>query len=683
VTTEVPAPPVAARRPVLDGTPPEAIVRGLTATDGLVVLSGAWAGGGVIVARDPIRVSTSVDEVFGSEMTAEPGPATSLGGGWFGWLPYPGGGLAPWFGLYPNVVRYSATDGGWFDEALAGHVDDTELARRRRRAVALAAAAASRRGPAGYRMGPLRPDTSAARYTSAVERCVQRISAGDIYQANICLRLDAEFTGDVCGLFADLVAALEPAYAALVCARDIAVVSVSPELFLHRRGVEVASAPIKGTRPRTPGPDTAADDPAAARLARSEKDRAENVMIVDLVRNDLARVAATGTVRVPSLLRVEPHCGVWHLVSRVTAELRTGTGDDELLAATFPPGSVTGTPKLSALEVIDELETAPRGVYTGAVGYRSPAAGLELNVAIRTVTVDRALGRSSLGVGAGITAESIPSQEWRECLDKAAPLAAAAHTRLRSAEALRPPRTSNSIHETMLVLTGGVVDIDAHLHRLRRSIGQLWDATVPGDVRERVLAVGSTGSSAAALRLRACRTLQGPPRVDLRLSPTLRPLPAACQPGLRIRVARVDDGVGEHKTPNPELDALAARIGRGHILLVDRHGRCLQTQRGNLLVFRGRTLVTPPLDGRVMPGTTRRTVLELAGTNGFDVQVREVELAELAEADGAAVSGSLAGIEWIRRCPGRAWTAPAPAVIELAAALLVRWGVHGGPGASQ
>jgi para-aminobenzoate synthetase/4-amino-4-deoxychorismate lyase len=235
----------------------------------------------------------------------------------------------------------------------------------------------------------------------------------------------------------------------------------------------------------------------------------------------------------------------------------------------------------------------------------------------------------------------------------------------------------------MLVLAGDVVDIDAHLHRLRRSAGQLWDATVPADVRERVLAVGSTGSSAAALRLRACRTQAGQLRVDLRLAPTLRPLSPGCQPGLRIRVARADGGVGEHKTPNPELDALTARIGRGHILLVDQDEHCLQTTMGNLLVFSGRTLVTPPLDGRVMPGTTRRTVLDLAGTNGFDVQIREVELAELAAADGAAASSSLAGIEWIRRCAGRTWTAPAPAVIELAAALLLRWDAHGGPGASR
>jgi para-aminobenzoate synthetase/4-amino-4-deoxychorismate lyase len=526
----------------------------------------------------------------------------------------------------------------------------------------------------------LHPNTSAARYTSAVERCVERIRAGDIYQANICLRLDASFTGDVCGLFADLVAALDPAYAGLVCTQDTAVVSVSPELFLRREGRKAVSAPIKGTRPRTPGTTTADEDPNAARLAHSDKDRAENVMIVDLVRNDLARVAATGTVTVPSLLRVEPHCGVWHLVSQVAAELRPGSGDDELLTATFPPGSVTGAPKLSALGVIDELESAPRGVYTGAVGYRSPVAGLELNVAIRTLTVDTSLGRASLGVGAGITAASIPSMEWQECLDKAAPLARAAHTRLSTSEATAPVAPMGPISEAMLVLAGRVVDVDAHLQRLARSTERLWDADLPDDLPERVRLTACDAPRVAALRLRASRSPEGLLRVDLQLVQSLSPVPPQCQQGLRFSAMTSDEGVGEHNTPRPQLDALAAKAGRGHVLLVDRAGHCLQTTRGNLLVFCGRTLATPPLDGRVMPGITRRTALDLAREAGFDVEVREVFLAELAEADGVAVCGSLTGIEWVRRCPGRTWRTPARTTSELAALLLARWGTHERPG---
>jgi para-aminobenzoate synthetase component 1 len=256
---------------------------------------------------------------------------------------------------------------------------------------------------------------------------MERIRAGDLYQANICLRMAAEFSGDAAALFAGLAERLTPDYAALVCTRDVTVVSMSPELFLRRRGSTVVSAPIKGTRPRATGAEDRAN---AERLRRSEKERAENVMIVDLVRNDLAQVAETGSVTVSSLLSVEPHCGVWHLVSRVGARLARGRSDQDLLAAAFPPGSVTGAPKLAARRIIDELEVAPRGGYTGAIGYAGPA-GLELNVAIRTLEVRRAPdGRrtADLGVGAGITASSVPSQEWQECLDKAAPLAASMGT---------------------------------------------------------------------------------------------------------------------------------------------------------------------------------------------------------------------------------------------------------------
>ncbi len=160
------------------------------------------------------------------------------------------------------------------------------------------------------------------------------------------------------------------------------------------------SRPIKGTRSR-PGDELPARQQREL-LERSAKDRAENVMIVDLMRNDLSRVCVPGSVRVPALLRAEPHPGVWHLVSDVHGTLRDGTGDGQLIAATFPPGSVTGAPKVRALEIIHELEATPREVYTGAVGYRSPVAGLELNVAIRTFEFGG--GRVWLGSGGGIVA---------------------------------------------------------------------------------------------------------------------------------------------------------------------------------------------------------------------------------------------------------------------------------------
>ena len=178
----------------------------------------------------------------------------------------------------------------------------------------------------------------------------------------------------------------------------------------------VLSAPIKGTCPRFPS--TALEQRRS--LLASDKDRAENVMIVDLMRNDLGRVCEFGSIRVPSLARAEAHPGVWHLISEVTGELSDGTDDAALLRATFPAGSITGAPKIRAMEIISELESSAREVYTGSIGFVSPLAGLELNVAIRTFEFGGE--RAWLGVGGGIVADSDPEAEFRECLTKAGPL---------------------------------------------------------------------------------------------------------------------------------------------------------------------------------------------------------------------------------------------------------------------
>ena len=210
---------------------------------------------------------------------------------------------------------------------------------------------------------------------AAVRRAVDYIWQGDIFQANICLRAEAEFDGDPLDAFCAAATVLRPPYAAFITTPGGAVASLSPELFLRRTGGTVISRPIKGTAHRPD--DTAQATRQRGDLERSAKNRAENVMIVDLVRNDLSRVCVPGTVTVPSLLGAEPHPGVWHLVSEVRGILPgagpdSGASDGDLIRAAFPPGSVTGAPKVRALEVIDELEVAPREVYTGAIGYRSP-----------------------------------------------------------------------------------------------------------------------------------------------------------------------------------------------------------------------------------------------------------------------------------------------------------------------
>jgi para-aminobenzoate synthetase component I len=270
--------------------------------------------------------------------------------------------------------------------------------------------------PAALWRGP-RPDAwrsslDEAGYRSAVAEVRERIAAGDVYQANVCRVLSAPLpdpAADIAGLGA-LLARDNPApYAGVVRlpAHDVHVATASPELFLRRDGRTVTSGPIKGT----------------GRTERDllPKDRAENVMIVDLVRNDLGRVCEPGTVTVPALCAVEHHPGLVHLVSTVRGRLRTGAGWPELLAATFPPGSVTGAPKSSALRIIAALEPSPRGPYCGAVGWVDADRGMgELAVGIRTFWLDG--DRLCFGTGAGITWGSDPAGEWAETELKAARL---------------------------------------------------------------------------------------------------------------------------------------------------------------------------------------------------------------------------------------------------------------------
>jgi para-aminobenzoate synthetase component 1 len=264
------------------------------------------------------------------------------------------------------------------------------------------------------------PDRQAHR--AGVLACLEAIRAGEVYQACVCTRFTGTVTGAPLDFFADAVARTGPARAAYVAGDWGAVASLSPELFLRRRGAVVTSSPIKGTLPLDARPSA---------LRASTKDVAENIMIVDLVRNDLGRVAVTGTVTVPELLAVRPAPGVWHLVSTVSAEVPAQLGMPALVDATFPPASVTGTPKHRARQLLSQWEPYRRGVYCGTVGLASPVSGCELNVAIRTVEFD-ADGGAVLGVGGGITADSDVDAEWQECLHKAAPIVAADQSRARS-----------------------------------------------------------------------------------------------------------------------------------------------------------------------------------------------------------------------------------------------------------
>lgn len=250
-------------------------------------------------------------------------------------------------------------------------------------------------------------------FEAGVRAIVELIRAGECYQVNFTRRLECDEAADPLALFSALLARNPAPHAAFVRLGGTAVVSASPERFLRRDGRRVETRPIKGT-----GRNRAA-------LAASAKDRAENVMIVDLARNDLGRVCEYGSIDVPALCEVEAHPGLHHLVSTVRGTLRNGVTDGDLIRATFPPASITGAPKPRVMQAIEDLEPVRRGVYCGAVGWVDPGAGgLDLNVAIRTFTITA--GRTFLGVGGGIVADSDPTAEWEETELKVARLLEAA-----------------------------------------------------------------------------------------------------------------------------------------------------------------------------------------------------------------------------------------------------------------
>ncbi len=687
-----------------------------------VALSGAWASGSDVVAAQPVLVRSAPgalsdvldapwpagacppDGVAGAEgAEGVDGVAGAFGGGWIGYLGYSAGGealppagpraLPPWwFGYYDHVLRRTRATGEWYFEALCtpGREDALEgrLAELTRRAAARAA------GPRDYAFGPVRLVPGAERHQEAVRQAVEYIHRGDIFQANITLRAQADFAGDPLDAFCRGVTELDPPYAAFIGvsapgAARAAVASLSPELFLRRAGGTVASKPIKGTAPRAADAGQAAAQRAG--LEASAKNRAENVMIVDLVRNDLSRVCVPGTVTVPVLLGPEPHPGVWHLVSTVAGTLRPNAGDGDLIRAAFPPGSVTGAPKVRALEIIDELEASPREAYTGAVGYRSPAAGLELNVAIRTF--EFAAGQAWLGAGGGIVADSDPAAEYAECLIKATPLLtavgaglipapSAADAGLDSAawpreDARYPasallPRPSAGVFSSLLVTNGETRGLAAHLARLESSVRALYGKDLPASLATQ-LATCLAARPSGRLRL-TVRPVGGPLQVTAEVVPQTPPPPSR---SITLRPVTVPGGLGAHKYRDRRLLAgLTARERLSpaqQLLLTDETGELLETDRANVFAVIDGVLLTPPADGRLLPGTTRASVLRAARSHGIRVGQKPLTLDELAEATEVFVTNAVAGVIPVTAVEdSRLRWPPGPVAAALATSLTAR-----------
>jgi para-aminobenzoate synthetase / 4-amino-4-deoxychorismate lyase len=662
-------------------------------------LLGTWAGGSDIIVAEPRDARSEPESVLAALDEDWPSPAAGadqpvFAGGWIGYLGFGlGGRILPmppapgearrlplaWLGYYDNALRRDRASGRWFFEAL--RTPGRAAALDARLADLRARARRSAPGQREYECGQFQLIPGAAGHRSVVHRTVDYIRAGDIFQANICLRLEAEFAGDPLDAFCAAASRLDPPYAAFLrVSTDSAVASLSPELFLRREGRTVSSRPIKGTSVRPSGELEAAA--ARSRLERSAKNRAENVMIVDLMRNDLSRVCVPGSVTVPRLVVAEPHPGVWHLVSDVRGDLRGGASDGDLIRATFPPGSVTGAPKVRAIEVVHELEATPREVYTGAIGYRSPVAGLELNVAIRTFEFHS--GKVWLGAGGGIVAASRPDDEYRECLVKAGPLVAAlgsciARRGRRSAgpgPALRP-RAAAGVFTSLLVRDGMPAALGEHLSRLADSARELYGKELPACLHDdlaRCLAARPDG------RLRiTVQPLGGPLHatvecVALDDGPCVADLLPVVVPG----------GVGGHKWADRRMltrYAATARRGPGTQLLIeDADGSVLETDRANVFAVIDGVLRTPPADGRLLPGVTSAAILRLAAAAGLPTCVGPLKSADLRHATEMFVTNSVRGVLPVRSVAGAPLAAaPGPVTAELTAALAADQARHCAP----
>ncbi|MBR8296047.1 bifunctional anthranilate synthase component I family protein/class IV aminotransferase [Burkholderia cenocepacia] len=506
-------------------------------------------------------------------------------------------------------------------------------------------------------------------FDAAIGAVHDALRAGDSYQVNYTYRLNFDVFGTPLALYRRLRARQPVRYGALIALPGGAwVVSCSPELFVEKQGDVLRARPMKGTAPRSadPGEDAA----AAAFLASDPKNRAENVMIVDLLRNDVSRIARTGTVKVPALFSVEPYASVWQMTSTVEAGWRDGTTFAQMLRALFPCGSITGAPKYKTMELIDAIESTPRGLYTGAIGWldapkdeagqvgAAASGGVAgcgdfcLSVAIRTLTLDAvdvdsndtdgadgtgttAVGRrrGTMGVGAGIVLDSVAADEYAECELKA--------------RFLTDADPGFQLFETTAATRAdGIRHLDRHLARLQRSadaFGFRFDAdALRREIDARCAALDGDGAYRMKLTLAKDGTF------DITAAP-LKPLPAG-PVGVLLAAAhgfaptRSGDALLLHKTTRrAEYDRAwqaAEALGGFDMLFVNERGEVTEGGRSNLFVKLDGQWVTPPLASGVLPGVMRGVLLD---DRAFGAVERVVTRDDLARAQGLLLTNALRG----------------------------------------
>ncbi|MDE2560817.1 MAG: aminodeoxychorismate synthase component I [Sphingomonadales bacterium] len=448
-------------------------------------------------------------------------------------------------------------------------------------------------GPA--RLGPMDPQLSPGGYARAFDTLAGAIRAGDIYQVNLTFPLQGAYTGDPLALYAAIRADAGAGYGGVVWDGSHWQLSFSPELFFALKDGVATVRPMKGTAAR--GRTDEEDEALRERLAANPKDRAENLMIVDLMRNDLSRVSRAGSVRVESPFAVETYPTVHQMVTTVRATLREGEDARSLVRAILPCGSITGAPKIRAMELIDSVERDARGLYCGALGRIDPTGDAGFNVAIRTLRLDPQGGRARMGVGSALVADSDCLGEWRECLLKGNFLRlAAGQADLIETMAFDPAR--------------GIPLLEMHLERMKASAAELGFEFDRHAIRNAIQALCFDLDTPSKVRLVASKS--GAHALEVAPLPAPLGRDAVCAV-LPLPVAGTDWRL-RHKTSDrgfhSEALAAAKTAGADEALLLRDDGQLTEGSYTSLFVERGGKLVTPPLALGLLPGVLRRSLIE-------------------------------------------------------------------------
>ena len=443
------------------------------------------------------------------------------------------------------------------------------------------------------------PRVSRDEYDAAVTRIRELIAAGDTYQVNYSFPLTSIFKGDTYAWYRSLCLAQGAQYSAYLDLGRYKVLCLSPELFFERRGNQVSTRPMKGTIRRGRWP--AEDRELAGWLKQSAKDRAENVMIVDLLRNDLGKVSVPGSVRVTSLFDIERFETVWQMTSTVESTLKDGVSLVELMSALFPCGSITGAPKIRTMEIIRELERSPRGAYTGSIGLLKPGGDCVFNVAIRTVVVDTESNQATFGVGGGVTIDSTADREYEECLVKI--------------RFLHASPVEFQLFESMLLEDGEYFLLARHLERLRSS-AEYFGFRFPAEEINAVLEEIKKASGEFKVRL----VLWKDGQIETQI---LRIENADSVKGVALAVTPVDssDRFLYHKTTLRDYHS-------EDVIFWNERGEVTESRIANVVVPIDGQLFTPPISSGLLPGTFREQLLAEGKIKERVITIEELKTAK-------------------------------------------------------